>query len=1091
MRNFNFLLFRGLLWLIMGVLGINTLQAHAFNSSFSMVTTVQSDTKIMISGVVVDKAGDPLLGATIRERGSTSGAVTDLDGKFTLSVSANGTIVISYIGYLNKQVPINGKSSFRIELDEDAAKLNEVVVVGYGVQKKVNLSGSVDQISAAQLEQRPIVDLAKGLQGMVPNLNIDFTSGEPGKAPKINIRGEASINGGSPLILIDGVASDADEMNRLLPEDVESLSVLKDASSAAIYGARAAFGVILISTKQGKGERIQVSYNNNFSWKRPSSLTDKTSDPYIYLKLKNIAVLNTPWSSGHVTNDERLEWARQRSDNPDGTEAIRLNPLDKTQWEYMGNRNWTDYFLDRNTFSQTHQISISGATEKTNFYLSTGMDNEDGIFSGVVNNDKYLRYSMRGKVSYKVLDWLTISNNTSFVSTTRKNPSYYNLGAFYDAEPHNVDKNSDGTWANTELGEALAQLVDGGEEKTVYDRLQSTFSAEADFWGKLLKLNANLTFAKGNEESDFYKNKYRIGYGPDDVREKGDSKVSKANASDFYSVLDLYATLSKTIGKHTATAILGFNQEYSRWDQFSAERSNIISTSLPSINLASGEQYVKETYKDWAIRGLFFRANYIFNNRYIFEINGRYDGTSRFPENKRFGFFPSGSAAWRIDTEPFFEPLRGIVSQLKLRASYGALGNQLVNEYGYIPSMGSSLGGYLIDGKLQQTVTAPGLVSPHYTWEKVKTLNGGIDLGLFENKLIASFDIYRRDTEGMLTLGKELPGVLGKTEPKENAANLKTTGWELSLSYKDQFQVAGKPFNWGARFILSDNRSWITKFDNPSKSLSQYYEGQELGEIWGLQSDGLFTSKEQIAALNETEIIPWGALDIVEGWPKYKDLDKDNRITKGTTVDKPGDLSIIGNSSPRYRFGFNLNMEWNGFDASAFLQGVGKRDYYPISYLYWSFYQQPYTGGQTHAFDFYRATTDNEIEMAKHSKAYIDAGLANQNLNAKYPVLQAWLADKNLGTGINAMGLAIPQTAHMLNGSYLRIKNITLGYTLPAAWVKRVHLNRMRIYVSGDNLFEWSELKKFFDPEAVTQEDSYGYVYPFNRQYSFGINVTF
>jgi TonB-linked SusC/RagA family outer membrane protein len=430
-----------------------------------MVTTEQSDTKIMISGVVVDKAGDPLVGATIREKGTSNGAVTDMDGKFTLSVSASGTIVISYIGYRDKSVPVNGKSSFRIELEEDAAKLNEVVVVGYGVQKKVNLSGSVDQISAAQLEQRPIVDLAKGLQGMVPNLNIDFTSGEPGKAPKINIRGEASINGGSPLILIDGVASDADEMNRLLPEDVESLSVLKDASSAAIYGARAAFGVILITTKQGKGDRIQVSYNNNFSWKRPSSLTDKTSDPYIYLKLKNIAVLNTPWSSG----TSRMMNA---SNGHGSVRTIRMEQklFASIRWikpngNILGNRDWTDYFLDRNTFSQTHQVSISGATEKTNFYLSTGMDNEDGIFSGIVNNDKYLRYSMRGKVSYKVLNWLTISNNTSFVSTTRKKPSYYNLSAFYDAQPHNVDKNSDGTWANTELGEALAQLVDGGEEK--------------------------------------------------------------------------------------------------------------------------------------------------------------------------------------------------------------------------------------------------------------------------------------------------------------------------------------------------------------------------------------------------------------------------------------------------------------------------------------------------------------------------------------------------------------------------------------------------------------------------------------------------
>lgn len=372
----------------------------------------------------------------------------------------------------------------------------------------------------------------------------------------------------------------------------------------------------------------------------------------------------------------------------------------------------------------------------------------------------------------------------------------------------------------------------------------------------------------------------------------------------------------------------------------------------------------------------------------------------------------------------------------------------------------------------------------------MRTLNGGIDLALWNNKLVVSFDIYRRDTKGMLTLGKELPGVLGKTEPKENAADLKTRGWELSVAYRDEFQLKGKPLNWGARFVLSDNRSWITKFDNPTKNLSQYYEGQELGEIWGLQSDGLFKSKEEIAALDETEIIPWGALEIVEGWPKYKDLDGDQRITKGTTVDKPGDLSVIGNSSPRFRFGLNLNAEWNGFDVSAFLHGIGKRDYYPVSYLYWSFYQQPYTGGQVHAFDFYRPTTDSDVEMAKHSQSYINAGLANQNLDSKYPVFQSWLADKNLGTGINGMGLAIPQTNYMLNGSYLRIKNITIGYTLPARWTKKAHLNRVRIYVSGDNLFEWSGLKKYFDPEAVTNSDSYGYVYPFNRQYSFGINVT-
>lgn len=1069
--------------------GINPVIANDFNKVLEINDQVR--TKIQISGTVLDPTGEPLIGATVQEKESGNGTITDVNGNFSIAVPADATLQFSYVGYRDKTIPVNGNTTFTVVLEDDTETLGEVVVVGYGVQKKINLSGSVDQVNSKELEQKPMSDLSRGLQGMVPNLNIDFTSGEPGQAANINIRGEASINGGSPLILIDGVASDTEEMNRLLPQDIESLSVLKDASSAAIYGARAAFGVILITTKQGKGDRIQVDYNNNFSWKRPTSLTEKTSDPYIYLKLKNIAVLNTPWSSGHVTSDEKLEWARQRSDNPEGTEAIRLNPLDETQWEYMGNTDWTSYFLDKFTFSNNHQMSVSGATEKTKFYLSGGVDNQDGVLSDIVKNDKYRRYSMRAKVNYNIWNWLTIGNNTSFVSTIREKPSYYNLSALYDIEPHNMDKNPDGTWANCELGEALAQMVDGGEEKTVYNRLQSTFSSEMNFFERMLLLNANFTFVKGHEDYEWYKTKYQIGYGPEDIRELGTSRAYRGSTTDFYTVLDIYATLNKNINKHNISAVLGFNQEYSRWNMFTADRYDIISNSLPTIGLASGVQYVDESYKDWAIRGLFFRANYTFDNKYIFEVNGRYDGTSRFPENKRFGFFPSGSVAWRLDSEKFFEPLKSVFSQFKLRASYGALGNQLVSEYGYIPYMNSGLGSYLIDGELQQTVTSPGLVSPDYTWEKVQTLNGGIDLGILNNKLILSFDLYRRDTKGMLTLGKELPGVLGNTEPMENAANLKTRGWELSLSYKDEFSIKGKPFNWSARFVLSDNRSWITKFDNPTRNLNQYYEGQELGEIWGLQNDGLFQSKEEIAALDETEIIPWGALEIVEGWPKYKDLDGDKRITKGTTVDNPGDLSIIGNSNPRFRYGINLTAEWNGFDLSAFMQGIGKRDYYPVSYLYWSFYQQPYSGGQIHAFDFYRPETDNEVEMSKHSQSYIEAGLANQNLDAKFPVFQSWLADKNLGTGINGMGLAIPQTGYMLNGSYLRIKNITLGYTLPSELTKKAHIQRVRIYVSGDNIFEWSELKDYFDPEAVTNESSFGYVYPFNRQYSVGVNVTF
>lgn len=1083
------------------------------SSPSPLPVSLQVRTKIQISGVVTDPAGEPLIGATVLEKASGNGTVTNVDGSFSLAVPADAVLSVSYMGYKTQETTVNGRTVLKIVLEENSEVLEEVVVVGYGVQRKINLSGSVDQIQAEQLEARPITNISKGLQGMVPNLNIDFTSGEPGQAAKINIRGEASINGGSPLILIDGVAADAEELNRLLPEDIETLSVLKDASSAAIYGARAAFGVILITTKQGNSERIRVSYNNNFAWKRPSILPDKTSDPYIYLKLKNIAVLNTPWSSGHVASDERLEWARQRSDNPDGTGPVRLNPLDETQWEYMGNRDWTRYFLDKYTFSNTHQLSVSGATGKTKFYISGGVDDENGVLAGIVKNDSYRRYSLRAKVSYRILDWLTFSNNTSFVATDRTKPSYLssrgephidgngirqkgsgdsNMGIFYDLAPTDWDKNPDGTWANNAAGIALAQLVDGGKETARYSRLQSTFSAEMSFLEEMLRVNANFTFMKGYENYNRYYNKYRIGYGPGDIRELGDSKACKSTTDDYYSVLELFATFRKTFARHQVTGILGFNQEYNRWNWYKAEREGIISTTLPSIGLASGDAYVGEQYADWAIRGLFFRANYTYDNRYIFEINGRYDGTSRFPRAKRFGFFPSASAAWRIDAEPFFEPVRTFANQLKVRVSYGSLGNQLVGEYGYIPTMSSRTGSYIIDGKLQQVITPPALVSPDYTWEEVRTLNGGIDLSFFGNKLTVSADVYRRDTKGMLTPGKELPGVLGAGEPRENAADMKTTGWELTVGYRDRFQLAGKPFEWGAKFMLSDNRSRITRFDNPTRSLTQYYVGQELGEIWGLQSDGFFRSEEEIRNLDQTAIVPWGALEIVDGWPKYKDLNGDHKITKGSTVDAPDDLSIIGNTSPRFRFGFNLNAEWNGFDASAFLQGIAKRDYYPLSYLYWGFYQQPYAGGPDHLFDFYRATPDSDVDMAKHSQAYIDAGLADRNLDARYPVLQSWLADKNLGTRIDqAMGLAIPQTGYLLNGAYLRIKNITLGYTLPAEVAEKIRLGRVRIFISGDNIFEWSALKKYFDPEAVTDVSEYGYTYPFNRQYSFGVNVTF
>ena len=1055
----------------------------------------------IVSGTVADPQGEPLPGVNVIIKGTTNGTITDFEGKYSIGISdQEATLVFTFIGYQTLEEPLNGRSTIDVSMVEDIKALQEVVVVGYGTQKKVNLSGAVDQVDKKALEDRPIQTIAQGLQGTVPNLNIDFLSGEPGAAPQINIRGFTSINGGQPLVLVDNVPTDPEELNLIAPADVESISVLKDASAAAIYGARASFGVILITTKNGANEKMKVNYTNNLNWARPTVIPDKVTDPYIYLRWRETSTDNTPWDNQNYS-DERYQWARERSDDP-SIPGVRVNPNDPTSWEYMGNQDWTEYFLSESTFSQNHNLALSGGSENANYYLSAGYDSQTGALK--IADDKFDRYMFRAKVNYTPNEWLTIGNNTSYTASQRLKPSNLSLWELYNFHPTDFDKNPDGTWANNPVGRMGAALTDGGDSDNRNNMIQSTFSAQASLFDDMLKLNADYTFRRQDQNYNWFQTRYNIGFGPDDVREEGLNEAWRRASFENYNVFNLYGTFQKTFGsRHHVQAIVGYNQEYNRYEQITAQRDNVISASLPTIALATGDPLVDEDIWDWAVRGAFYRLNYTFDEKYIVELNGRYDGSSRFPKEKRFGFFPSASAAWVISKENFWEGLDNTVNFFKLRASYGSLGNQFVSPYGYISTMASQRGSYLIGGQIPQTVTTPPLVSSNYTWEEVSSLNFGVDLGFLAHRLTASFDIFTRTTAGMLTLGKDLPDVLGASEPMENAADLETKGWELSLGYNDDIMVFGKPMNINASFVLADNRSYITSFDNPNQNLTQFYEGQELGEIWGLTSDGLFRSEDEIEALDQSSIIPWGALSIVEGWPKYKDLDGNGAIEKGFTVDDPKDLSVIGNSLPRMRFGFNLGFNYEGFDFRAFLQGVGQRDFYPLHYLYWGFYQQPYYGGYRHLLDYYRAAPDSEIEMAQHSQAYIDAGLADANTDAYFPVLQAWLADRNLGERIDqAQGLAIPQTRYLQNGAYLRVKNITLGYTLPQSLLESLGVGNIRLFVSGENLFEFSPIKDFFDPEAITDNTEtvnpsaqtsagWGYVYPFQRRYSFGINVQF
>jgi TonB-linked SusC/RagA family outer membrane protein len=1054
-----------------------------------------------ITGRVTDGTNEPIPGVSVTILGTLTGVTTDYDGKYEINAKATQELKFSYLGFVTQTILIGNQDLINIMLDEDSQSLDEIVIVGFGKQKKMNLSGAINSVSVDQLSTRPLSNITQGLQGISPGLNIDFTNGAPGSNPKINVRGFTSINGGEPLILIDNIPSDVSYLNQIAPEDIENISVLKDAASSAIYGSRAAFGVILVTTRNGSKGKTKITYNNFMSVGTPTVLPQKISDPYIYMRLQKTFSGNTPWDNQFFTDDQ-WQWAKERSNNPSETLGVRANST-TGMWEYMGNKDWSEYFLSNTTFSSNHNVSISGGNEKLNYFVSASANKDNGALQ--LAEDYYTRTGLRAKLNADINDWLSFGNNTSFIMGTRKSPSYFDITSIYNFNTYEYNENPDGTWANTGVGRMAAQLVDGGEEKDVTSTFRTNFTAQAWLVKDIFKINAEYTYEQENQNYDSNYTKYKIGFAADDIREEGVNQVWKGFGERKYSVLNVYGTFTKTLNDdHDITLLGGYNQEDLRNEYTYLNRDGVISASLPTIQLATGNIEASQSIYSWAVRGLFYRANYIYKNRYILELNGRYDGSSKFPKDKRFGFFPSVSAAWNISKESFMDKLSPTLSLLKLRGSYGTLGNQDVNPFDYIPFMSATNGGYIVDGAMPLMINSPSLVSDNYTWEKVTTRNFGVDLGFLNNKIKATFDIYRRDTKDMLTLGKELPGVIGASEPLENAANLKTNGWELSVAYQNSYGTE-KPLGVSARFNLSDSRSYITSFDNPNNSLTQFREGMELGEIWGLTSDGLFESQDEIDALDQTSLIPWGALTIVEGWPKYKDLDGNGVIELGTSADASKDASVIGNMMPRFRFGFNLNLDWNNFDLGLFVQGVGKRDYYPKDYLYWGFYQQPYAGGYAHLNDYYRASDDSPELMAQHSQAYIDAGLAHANTNANYPVAQAWLADRNLGERIDeAKGLAIPQSRYLLNGAYIRLKNITFGYTLPKTLSNQIGISTLRVYFSGDNLFEWSEVADFFDPESISDIDNRlnpryspgrtetsGYQYPYQRKYALGINVSF
>jgi TonB-linked SusC/RagA family outer membrane protein len=947
-------------------------------------------------------------------------------------------------------------------MTEASAVLSDVVVVGYGTQKKVNLTGSVASVSGERLESRPITNLGSGLQGLIPNLNINRGNGVPGAGASFNIRGgQSNLTNTDPLILVDGVQMDANLVN---PDDVESVTVLKDASSAAIYGVRGANGVILITTKTPKNTPVRINYTGSYATTRPTRMPEFMNS-IDYIRLHREADRTGALSGGdqasekYSVQDSIMAEAHFR--DPANNPSVYALP-NNSKYRYVGNTDWIDVLYPGWAPMTQHSLSLSGGQGKTSFSASMGYFEQTGLLE--VANDKYRRFNPTIKINTAATPWLDFNFKATLNYSNQDRPTPASHGGMSsgwiatDLRPtmpvYHPDGNYSGQGNFTNMV-ALAKL-----NGRMINRINDLFLTG----GAVLKPVKNVrvvTDYTWNSKSIFMQRhaKEYNEYGVDGALLgtfpwSRPSRLTEEATDQNYQVFNIYADYENTFAdRHYFKLMVGYNQEYLHNRLTSTSVKNLIDQEKPAINQHSDPApIVGGRIYDWAISGSFFRLNYIFDDRYLLEVNGRYDGTSRFPRGNRYTFLPSISAGWRVSEENFFEPLKDVVSELKIRGSYGTLGNQIRNDvyYGYLATLplytaNTGLVPYVFNGIQPVGVNPPGLVSQNYSWEKITTANFGIDIGLLKNKLTASIDAYIRETKDILAPGTPVPALLGASVPTVNSADMRTKGWELSLNWKDRLN---KDLSYDITLALSDNRSKITRYNNPNKTLNTFYEGMEVGEIWGFETVGFFESDAVAAATNQNAI--WGGTWLA-GDIRFADLNKDGKIDFGaSTVENPGDRKVIGNSTPRYQYGVSLGVNYKGFDFTAFIQGTGKRDFMLGGTYFW-----PFAGGE------WDVPQDYQLDH-----------WTPQNPDAYYPRIR--FAGGNNQT----------QTKYLQKASYMRMKNLSLGYSLPGSIISRAKLLRARIYISGENLFESTKLHEAFDPELLGATE-----YPLNRAVSVGIQL--
>lgn len=1021
------------------------------------------------NGVVTDTTGETVIGASVVVKGTTNGTITGLDGDFSLSGVTKGSIlVVSFVGYQNTEVKWNGQP-LTIVLKEDTKVLDEVVVVGYGTQKKANLSGAVAAVDGKVLQDRPITNIGQGLQGVVPNLNITMNNGgAPGATSSFNIRGNTSLNGGSPLVLVDNVQMDANLVN---PDDIESISVLKDAASASIYGARAAYGVILITTKKGKkSDKPTVSLSATGYWQSPA-LTFHNVNSMQYLTMMDEAYQNDG-GSGHYFKSQVYQYAEDYFNGKYDSPVFFDTAYDTYKYGYCGNTDWWDE-LYKTSFSQIYTANISGGNDRTTYYASVSMNDQGGILKA--GDDKYNKYNANVNISSNITKWLNVSAKIAHTYTDELHPTggttamnstaYSGLSSYSgmmkgDLIPLMPVKHPDGHYAGQgSYTNPVAIMEQGGNAQYKQNDLWMTGAVKITPI-KGLVINADYTWNfYGKSSNQHVQNFYDYTAVPGTENYypwTNPSSVTVTNNDDYYNAFNAFAEYTFSLKeKHNFKVMVGYNQENKHKKYHYAGRKNLIDSSNPSLNLAYGDMAMNGSETHWSVNGFFARINYDYKGKYLLELNGRYDGSSKFPHGDRYAFFPSASVAWRVSEEKFWEPIRGWFDNFKLRASYGSLGNQALDEsrYGNFPYLATyginTKYGALLNGTRPVAVSVPGLVSASFTWETVNQIDFGFDASFFGGRLNTSFDWYRRNTKDMLTAGQALPAVLGTSVPQENAADMKTVGWEVSLEWNDRLSNG---FGYHIKGVLSDYQASITKFSNPTKLLGTHYVGEKLNEIWGYVSNGLFQSDEDAKAADQSYLSggSWGAGDV-----KYEDLNNDGKIDIGkNTLDDSGDRKIIGNSTPRYSYGITAGFDYKGFDFEMFWQGIGKRDYWLGGSQFWGFTDEWCTP-LTSSLDYW--TEDNR--------------------DAYFPRLHHY--------GVNGGNHQV-STRYLQNAAYLRLKNVVLGYTIPRSITEKVKISRLRVFVQGENLLTFTPLIDSYDPETLNNM-----TYPINKKISVGLNLTF